>query len=85
MQCSLHRFDLMAKIAYEKVGKELKLVKVVVIHLGLGGLGDCSTKLFGGHKLCYDGQWSLTSLILNAVIIDQILAINALKNDQTFN
>ena len=29
--------------------------------LDIGAHGDCSTKLFGGYKCCYDSQWSLTS------------------------
>ena len=31
-------------------------VRKLLLHLGIGGHGDCSTKLFGGHKLCYDSQ-----------------------------
>ena len=45
----------MAEIVLEKFVKELKLVKVVVTS-GIGGHGDLSTKLFGGHKPSYDGQ-----------------------------
>ena len=50
----------MTKIVLGKVVKELKLV-TVVLHLGIGGHRDRLTKLFGGHKPCYDGQWPLTS------------------------
>ena len=32
----------------------------MLLHLGIGGHGNRSTKLFGGHKPCYDGQWQLT-------------------------
>ena len=32
----------------------------MLLHLGIGGHGDCPKKLFGGHKPCYDGQWQLT-------------------------
>ena len=45
----------MTKIVLGKVVKELKLV-TVVLHLGIGGHRDRLTKLFGGHKPCYDGQ-----------------------------
>ena len=33
--------------------------------LGIDGNDDHSTKFFGGHKPCYDGQWTLTSLHVN--------------------
>ena len=32
----------------------------MLLHLGIGGHGDCPKKLFSGHKPCYDGQWQLT-------------------------
>ena len=32
----------------------------MLLHLGIGSHGDSSTKLFGRHKPCYDGQWPLT-------------------------
>ena len=32
----------------------------MLLYLGIGGHGDRLTKLFGGHKPCYDGQWPLT-------------------------
>ena len=32
----------------------------MLLHLGIGSHDDCSTKLFGGQKPCYDGQWLLT-------------------------
>ena len=57
----------MTKLFLEKVVKELKLVRVVVrSRYWLGGHGDSWTKLFGGHKPCYDGRWPLT-VILKAV------------------
>ena len=31
-------------------------VRKLLLHLGIGGHGDCSTKLFGGQKPCYDSQ-----------------------------
>ena len=59
MKCFCRRvgllFQNMAKIVLEKVVKELKLVKAFVT-IGIGGRGDRSTKLFGGHKPCYVGQ-----------------------------
>ena len=45
----------MAKIYLEKVAKEVKLVKLL-LHLGIGGRGNHSTKLFGGRKPSYGGQ-----------------------------
>ena len=33
----------------------------MLLHLGIGSHGDCSTKLFGSHKYYCDGQWPLTS------------------------
>ena len=45
----------MAKTVWEKVVKELKLVKVVV-PFRYRSHGDRSMKLFGGHKPCYNGQ-----------------------------
>ena len=33
---------------------------MLLLHLGTGSHGDSSMKLFGSHKLCYDGQWPLT-------------------------
>ena len=32
----------------------------VVVTSSIGDHDDCLTKLFGGHKPCYDSQWSLT-------------------------
>ena len=34
---------------------------MLLLHLGIGGHGNRSTKLFRGHKPCYDYQWPLTS------------------------
>ena len=31
------------------------------LHLGIGNHGDRSTKLFSGHKPCYNSQWLLNS------------------------
>ena len=33
--------------------------------LGIDGHGDRSTKPFGGHKRCYDGQWPITGCYFN--------------------
>ena len=48
-------FQNMANTVWEKVVKELKLVKVVV-PFRYRSHGDRSMKLFGGHKPCYNGQ-----------------------------
>ena len=32
----------------------------LLLHLDIGGHGDSSGKLFGGHKDFYNGQWMLT-------------------------
>ena len=32
-----------------------------MLYLGISGRGDRLTKLFGGHKPCYDGHRPLTS------------------------
>ena len=45
----------MGKIILEKVIRNLKLIKVVVIST-IGGHGYHLTKLFSGHKPCYEGQ-----------------------------
>ena len=29
---------------------------LLLLHLGIGSHGNCSVKLFGGHKSCYNGQ-----------------------------
>ena len=39
----------------------LLLLKVVDLHLGIGGHGDHSTKLFAGQKHCCNSQWPLSS------------------------
>ena len=39
-----------------------------MLHLDIGSHGDHSTKLFGGHKHCYDGQWWLISCYFNCCI-----------------
>ena len=37
----------------------------MLLHLGIGGHDDYSTKLLGSHKPCYDGQWQLTGHYFN--------------------
>ena len=32
-----------------------------MLHLGIGGHGNSSTKIFGGQKPCYNSQWPLAS------------------------
>ena len=40
--------------------KSGKIIKKLLLHVDIGGHGDCSAKLFRDHKRCYDGQWPLT-------------------------
>ena len=40
----------------------------LLLHLGTGGHGDRSAKLFGGQKPCYDGQWPLIDLYFKRYI-----------------
>ena len=40
--------------------RSCKIIEKLLLHLDIGGHGDCSTKLFGSHKLCYYGQLPLT-------------------------
>ena len=39
-----------------------------MLHLDIGSHGDHSTKPFGGHKHCYDGQWRLISYYFKCCI-----------------
>ena len=62
VKCSRRRFiwfatllQNMGKIDLEKVCKKIKL-EIFLLHLGIGGHGDRSAKLFGGLKPCYAGQ-----------------------------
>ena len=32
----------------------------LLLHLGIGGHGDCSTKLFDGHIRYCNGRWPMT-------------------------
>ena len=43
-----------------------KIIKKWLLNLDIGGHGDCSRKLFGGHKHCCDSQWwSIFILVLD--------------------
>ena len=60
--CLICLLQSMANIFLEEAAKELKLlleITTLLLHLGTGGHGDHSTKLFGGHKPCYDRTWPL--------------------------
>ena len=45
----------MAKIIFKEVEKIVIVLKAVVTSV-VGGHGDCSIKLFGGHKRCCNGH-----------------------------
>ena len=44
-----------------------------MLHLDIGSDGDLSTKLFRGHKCCYDDQWPLHSCYFKACLAQLIL------------
>ena len=49
---------------------------LLLSHLGIGSHGDHSTKLFGSHKRCCNGQWLLTSCYLSAAFLENKKILN---------